>query len=330
VLETSARLLRLLALLQAHSEWSGADLAQRLEVSTRTVRRDVERLRELGYPVHAIQGTAGYRLGAGAALPPLLLDDDEAVAVVVGLRTAAASSVAGVEEAALRALQKLEQVLPARLRHRVRSLQEATVRAGTAPGPQVTAETLVAIADAIRRHECLRFDYSSPRTGQTTRTVEPHRLVSFGRSWYLVAWDPDRRDWRSFRADRMSPRSPNGSRFTPREPPDGDVVAWLSRQLSARTWPYRATVRLHEPAAAVADKVWPGMGVVTAVDAASCLFTVGADDPTTLVWMLTSVDADFTVLDGPPELTAALHRQSQRCAAAIAELPADARTGEID
>ncbi|MGY2067061.1 helix-turn-helix transcriptional regulator [Blastococcus sp. SYSU DS0619] len=318
MLETSARLLRLLSLLQSHREWSGGALAGRLGVSTRTVRRDVERLRELGYPVHASRGATGYRLGAGAALPPLLLDDDEAVAVVVGLRTAAASSVAGVEETALQALRKLEQVLPARLRHRVRSLQEATVRAGTAPGPQVPAETLVAIADACRRHERLRFDYRSPRSGQSVRTVEPHRLVSFGRNWYLVAWDPDRRDWRSFRADRMVPRTPNGPRFSPREPPEGDVVAWLSHRLSARTWPYRATVRLHEAAEAVAGRVWPGMGVVEAVDATSCLFTVGADDPATLVWMLTSVDADFTVLDGPAELTAALRRQSQRCAAAIA------------
>ncbi|WP_346618370.1 transcriptional regulator [Blastococcus montanus] len=326
MLETSARLLRLLSLLQAHREWSGADLAERLGVSMRTVRRDVERLRELGYPVHAVQGTAGYRLGAGAALPPLLLDDDEAVAVVLALRTATASSVVGVEETAVRALQKLEQVLPARLRHQARSLQEATVRAGVAPGPQVPAETLVAIADACRRREQLRFHYSSPRSGQTVRTVEPHRLVSFGRNWYLVAWDPDRHDWRSFRADRITPRPPNGPRFAPREPPGGDVVAWLSCQLSARTWPYRATVRLHEAAEAVSDRVWPGMGVVEAVDAGSCLFTVGADDPAALVWMLTSVDTDFTVLEGPPELTAALHRQSQRCADAIAP-PVDADPG---
>ncbi|WP_162470798.1 helix-turn-helix transcriptional regulator [Saccharothrix deserti] len=310
--DTSARLLRLLSLLQTRRDWSGAELADRLDVTTRTVRRDVERLRGLGYPVHATRGTAGYRLGAGAALPPLLLEDDEAVAVAVGLRTAAGGSVAGIEETSLRALAKLEQVLPARLRHRVVTLHSATVRVGVG-GPRVDPDVLMAIADACRRREALRFDYTSPRGGGTTRSVEPHSLVSFVRHWYLVAWDTDRDDWRSFRVDRLALRSPNGPRFAPREPPDGDVATYLAHQLSSRAWPVRATVTLHESADSVAERLWPGMGVLEAVDENSCVLHVGAETARDLVWMITSVDVDFTVTSGPPALAAALRTHADRC-----------------
>ncbi|MES9538226.1 WYL domain-containing protein [Actinomadura sp. NPDC000600] len=318
MLDTSARLLRLLSLLQTGGDWSGAELAERLAVTTRTVRRDVDRLRELGYPVHASRGMAGYRLGAGASLPPLLLDDDEAVAVALGLRTAAGGSVAGIEEASLRALAKLEQVLPSRLRHRVATLARATVRVG-ARAPEVDADTLMTIADACRRHERLRFGYAGPR-GDTVRQVEPHTVVNFGRHWYLVAWDPDRDDWRTFRVDRMSPRLPAGPRFPPRAPPDGDVATYLARRLSVRSWACQATVTLHEPAGAVADRVWPGMGVIEAVDSRSCLLHVGADTPSALVWMITSVDADFTLTAGPPELATALRAQATRCQNAVDHL----------
>ncbi len=316
MLDTSARLLKLLSLLQTHRDWSGAELAARLGVSARTVRRDVDRLRELGYPVHALRGTAGYRLGAGASLPPLLLDDDEAVAVVVGLRSAAGGSVAGIEETSLRALTKLEQVLPARLRHRVNTLHTATVRAGIAPGPQVSPEVLMAIAEACRRHEQLRFGYTSLRGDETVRRAEPHTLVNWGRHWYLVAWDLDRGDWRTFRADRVTPKVPTGPRFTPREPPDGDVTAYLANQLSTRAWPCQAVVLLHEPAEALADRVWPGTGVLEAVDERTCRFHVGAETPRDLAWMITSVDADFTLLTGPPELAEAFRAQARRCARA--------------
>ncbi|MBX9395353.1 WYL domain-containing protein [Streptomyces sp. TRM72054] len=313
MLETSGRLLKLLSLLQSHRDFSGAELAERLGVSRRTLRRDVERLRELGYPVHATQGTAGYRLGAGAELPPLLLDD-EAIAVVIGLRTSADSSVAGIEEFSLRALTKLEQVLPSRLRHRVDALHQATVRAGAAPAPKVSATTLMAIAEARRRRERLRFDYASPRHGHGVRTVEPHSLVSFGRHWYLVAWDTDRTDWRTFRVDRLTPRTTTGPRFTPRALPDGgDVATYLARRLSARTWPFQATVTLHEPATAVADRVWPGMGLLEPVDDDSCVLHLGADTPRDLAWMITSVDTDFTLTRGPPELREALHDLANRC-----------------
>ncbi|MEU6741210.1 helix-turn-helix transcriptional regulator [Streptosporangium sandarakinum] len=315
--DTATRLLKLLSLLQTHRDRSGAELADRLGVTTRTVRRDVERLRRLGYPVHAVRGAAGYRLRADASLPPLLFDDDEAVAVTVGLRTAAGGSVAGIEEASLRALAKLEQMLPSRLRHRVKVLHTATVRVGEGPGPTVEPDTLMVIADACRRHERLRFDYASPHGGETTRSAEPHSLVSFGRRWYLVAWDTDRCDWRTFRVDRLTPRTPTGPRFAPRRPPGGDVAAYLSHRLSSQTWPYRATVTLHESAEAMADRIWPGMGVVEAVDDRSCLLHVGAETPSALVWMITSVDAGFTLVSGPPELFDALRAQAARCLHAV-------------
>lgn len=175
----------------------------------------------------------------------------------------------------------------------------------------------MAVAEACRRRERLRLDYTSPRSGDTIRTVEPHSLVSFGRHWYLVAWDTDRDDWRTFRVDRLTPRTPTGPRFVPREPPNGDVGTYLAHQLSSRTWPYRATVTLHESAEAVADRVWPGMGVIEAVDDRSCLLHLGADTPQNLAWMITSVDTDFTLTSGPLELADALRAQANRCLDAI-------------
>ncbi|UUU19190.1 helix-turn-helix transcriptional regulator [Streptomyces sp. DSM 40750] len=275
----------------------------------------------LGYPVHATQGTAGYRLGAGAKLPPLLLDDNEAIAVAIGLRTAAGGSVIGIEESSLRALTKLEQVLPSRLRHRVHTLNTATVRAGAVPAPKVSADTLMAIAEACRQRERLRFDYISPRRGPSIRSVEPHSLISFERHWYLVAWDTDRTDWRTFRVDRLTPRTPAGPQFPPpRELPDGDVATYLAHQLSSQTWPFQATITLHEPAVAVADRVWPGMGVIEPVDGHSCLLHLGADTPRDLAWMITSVDADFTLTHAPPELADALRTQGARCLNAVREV----------
>ena len=226
MLETSARLLRLLALLQTRREWNGPQLAEALSVTTRTVRKDVDRLRALGYPVNASAGVAGgYRLGAGTSLPPLLLDDEEAVAVTVGLRTAAASGgVAGIEETSLRALAKLEQVLPAHLHRRVSALHDSMIEIAPPPAA-VPAAHLTAIAAAIRDHLRLRFDYEDHRERITLRTVEPHRLVHTRGRWYLVAWDVDRDDWRTFRGDRMRPRAGAGARFMPRPDPGGDLVA---------------------------------------------------------------------------------------------------------
>ncbi|MCP2335508.1 helix-turn-helix transcriptional regulator [Actinomadura rupiterrae] len=316
MLETSARLLRLLSLLQAHRDWTGGELAERLGVTTRTVRRDVDRLRELGYPVEAVQGAAGYRLGAGAALPPLLLDDDEAVAVAVGLRTAAAGSVAGIEENALRALGKLERVLPPRLRYRVNALQRATTRVG-ASGPEVSADVLMAIADAARRHERLRFDHTGRDGVRSVRDVEPYGLVNFGRHWYLVAYDTDRDDWRNFRVDRLVPRTPSGPRFTARTVPDGGPAAFVSRRLAQRAWPFQATVELGVSAGEAAERVWPGMGVLEPVAGDRCLMHVGADSLWALVWMITSVDLDFTLVEGPPGFAEGLRAHAERCLRAL-------------
>jgi len=315
MLETSAGLLRLLSLLQMHRDWSGGDLAERLGVSTRTVRRDVDRLRELGYPVDAVQGAAGYRLAAGSALPPLLLDDEEALAVAVGLRTTTGGTVAGFEDSALRALTKLEQVMPARLRYRLQALQGSLIRV-EATAPRVEPDTLIAISDACHRHEGLRFEYTNFQGRQSIKDVEPHSVVNFNRHWYLVAWDTATADWRTYRVDRLHPCRPIGPRFPPREAPEGDVVTYLSHQLSARAWPHRATVTLHRSAAELADRIWPGMGVLEAIDDASCLLHIGADSPLALSWMITSVDTDFTVTD-PPELVEQIEILARRCAAAI-------------
>jgi predicted DNA-binding transcriptional regulator YafY len=322
MLPTSARLLRLLSLLQARVDWSGAELADQLGVTTRTIRNDVQRLRGLGYPVHATSGVGGgYRLGAGAALPPLLLDDDEAVAVAVGLGTAAAGSVTGIQETSLRALAKLEQVLPSRLRHRVEALQTATVEI-PARGPTVDPEVLSAIAGACRDHQRLRFDYRDHDGSASTRTVEPHRLAHDRGRWYLVAWDTDRQEWRTFRADRIQPRVPTGPRFVPRDPPDGDVASYLLRGVGAATWRYRARVRVHAPAARVAARLPPAV-VVEAVDERTCIINVGSDNPQMLAVYLGMLDADFEVRE-PRELVEQLGTLADRYRRAIA------RTGAKD
>ncbi len=310
MLETSARLLRLLALLQTRRDWTGPDLASRLGVSTRTIRTDVERLRVLGYPVHATPGVAGgYRLGAGAALPPLLLDDEEAIAVAVGLRTAAGGSVAGLEESSVRALAKLEQVLPSRLRHRVNAMQTATVSVpGT--GPRVDTAVLTAIATAIRASERLRFDYESHSGTDSRRDVEPHRLVSWGRRWYLVAWDNDRGDWRTFRVDRITPRTPGGPRFTPRRLPEGDVATYVQRGAGAATWRYRAKVLLHASEQLVREKLPLAVSIEPAgVD--RCIVEVGSDTPQMLTLYIGLLDVDFEVIDAP-DFAAHLDRMAAR------------------
>jgi predicted DNA-binding transcriptional regulator YafY len=315
MVRSSARLLRLLSLLQARADWSGAELADRLGVTTRTVHNDVERLRSLGYPVHASPGVGGgYRLGAGAALPPLLLDDEEALAVAVGLRTAANGSVTGIQETSVRALTKLEQVLPSRLRHRVRAMQAATVEIPV-PGPTVDPEVLTAIAGACRDHQRLRFDYRDHDGSASVRTVEPHRLVHDRGRWYLVAWDVDRQDWRTFRADRVQPRTPTGPRFAPRDPPGGDVATWLLRGVGAATWRYRARVRVHAPAAEVAGRLPPAV-LVEAVEERSCVADVGADTPQMLAVYLGMLEVDFEV-DRPPELVEQLRTLADRYRRAI-------------
>ncbi|MFC5288387.1 helix-turn-helix transcriptional regulator [Actinokineospora guangxiensis] len=311
MLETSARLLRLLSLLQTRREWSGGDLADRLNVTDRTVRRDVDKLRSLGYPVHSATGvTGGYRLGAGAALPPLLLDDEEAVAVAVGLRTAAGGTVSGIEETSVRALAKLEQVLPSRLRHRVAALQAATV-ALPGNGPTVTPEVLHVIAGACRDQRRLRFDYRSHDGHTATRDIEPLKLVHTGRRWYLVGYDLDRDDWRTFRVDRVQPKTPAGPRFTQRTPPDEDIARYTAFGVTNRVYRHQAVLRLHVPAHQAADYVASQSGVLEPVDEQTCLLRIGAnslDDLAVWVWF---IGCEFEVVQ-PPELVTRLRALAQR------------------
>ncbi|MFF5217067.1 helix-turn-helix transcriptional regulator [Micromonospora sp. NPDC000442] len=312
MLETSARLLRLLSLLQTPREWTGTELAQRLSVSTRTVRNDVERLRSLGYPVHGTRGAVGgYRLGAGAALPPLLLDDEEAVAVAVGLRTAAGGTITGVEETALRALTKLEQVLPTRLRRRVNALQRYAVSVPRDdPGPRVSADTLSAIASACRDHERLRLDYRSHDGSESRREVEPYRLVNWGRRWYLVAYDLDRAGWRTFRVDRLDPRGPAGPRFIPRDLPE-EAVDQVRRGASSAAWRYRARVVVHTPAEQLAERINAAVGSITPVGDSRCVLDTGADSIEALAVHLGLLGFDFTVTE-PAELVELVRELAHR------------------
>src|SRR5436309_3491303 len=231
MLETSARLLRLLSLLQARRDWTGTELATRLGVTTRTIRNDIGRLRGLGYPVDARPGVAGgYRLGTSGILPPLLLDDDEAVAIAVGLRTAASGSIAGIEETSVRALTKLEQVLPSRLRRRVSALGDVT-SAFSAEGPRIDPDLLATLAGACRDRARLRFSYMARDERLTRRSVEPAAVVHSGYRWYLVAYDLDRDDWRTFRLDRIRGRVRTGERGRRRIVPGGDPAAYVRRQI---------------------------------------------------------------------------------------------------
>ncbi|MFB8001025.1 helix-turn-helix transcriptional regulator [Nocardia sp. NPDC056000] len=304
MLETSARLLRLLSLLQSRRDWTGPELAERLRVTTRTIRNDVDRLRELGYPVEAKSGVdGGYRLGAGGALPPLLLDDEEAVAVAVGLRTAAGSSIAGIDETALRALTKLQQILPSRLRHRVSAFQHTLPV--PARGPLVDPDVLTVIATACRDHERLRFDYESHGGASARREVEPYRLVSLRQRWYLMAWDVERDDWRTFRVDRMRPRTPTGPRFTARPiPPDADIATRVERSVGEAVWRFRARVIVHAPASHVRQRL-PIQVDIETLGENRCAFEPGSDNPQQLALYLGMLGADFEIVDSP-ELAAAL------------------------
>ncbi|MEV6901660.1 WYL domain-containing protein [Amycolatopsis sp. NPDC051372] len=303
--KTSARLLALLSLLQARRDWPGAALAERLAISPRTVRRDVDRLRELGYPIVATKGPdGGYRLDAGAQLPPLLFDDEQAVALAVALQLATTAG-AGIEEAAARALTTVRQVMPARQRHRIDSVR---VTALARPGPQVGSEVLAALGTAVHASEVLRFDYPP---GPAPRRVEPHHLVARGGLWYLVAWDLDRGDWRVFRADRLTPRTPTGPRFTPRELPGGSVAAFVTSRFqgSGSGWPCRGSVILDLPAAAVSR--YAGDAVVEEAGPDRCRLELGSWSWVSLAAAFGRFDADLEVV-GPPELAEAFEVLANR------------------
>lgn len=318
MITTSARLLALLSLLQARRGWAAVDLAERLEVSPRTVRRDVDRLRSLGYPVHVTHGPgAAYRLGAGADLPPLLLDDDQAVAVALALQTAT-PTVAGLDEAALRALASVRQVMPVRLRHRVDAVTVTAV-APVRPVATVDPAVLLALSVAVRTSEVLRADHVTD-DGSRRRRVEPHHLVSWGGRWYLVAWDLDRDDWRTFHADRLVPSTPTGPRFVRRELPGGDVAAWISQRLGryerAEAWPVHGSVVLPVAAATVAGRVRGSVTEPLGPD--RCRVVLGAWSWPALAATVLLFDAEVEHAE-PVELRAALAVLAGRAAHGSAE-----------
>ncbi|WP_199432061.1 helix-turn-helix transcriptional regulator [Qaidamihabitans albus] len=308
---TSARMLRLLSLLQTHRYWPGSDLADRLQVSERTLRRDIDRLRDLGYPVEASRGVAGgYQLQSGAAMPPLLVDGEEAVAIAIGLRTAVGGAVDGIEETSVRALTKVVQVMPPRLRRRLDALRTYTVPAPMGEGPRADPLALTVLAQACRDDERLRFEYTAREGERTRRLVEPHRLVSLGRRWYLVAWDAERHGWRTFRVDRLSDPVATGARFRQRELPGGDAVAFVRHQIAAAPTRYRVELLVRAPAADV-ERVVSHWGDVDAVEEGSCRLTMNVDTFDWPAFVLAAVDADFDVI-GPSELRAYLRARGER------------------
>ncbi|MEV4108561.1 WYL domain-containing protein [Nonomuraea sp. NPDC049695] len=327
--KTSARLLALLSLLQTRRDWPGALLAERLDISPRTVRRDVDRLRELGYPIVAFKGPdGGYRLEAGTELPPLLFDDEQAVALAIALQIATTTG-AGIEEAAARALNTVRQVMPVRLRRRIDTLQVTAVeRPATRPDPQVDSGVLMALSAAVHAREVLRFDYTPVYPDDQVmqpppRRVQPHHLVTWGGRWYLVAWDLDREDWRTFRADRIAPRTPTGPRFTPRELPGGGVAAFVTGRFrgsdGSGDWPCRGEVILGLPASAVSR--FTRDGVVEELGPDRCRLVLGSWSWPGLAATIGRFDADIEVV-GPAELRDAFAHLARRYADAADGAPA--------
>ncbi|MES9606887.1 WYL domain-containing protein [Actinomadura sp. NPDC000929] len=309
---TTERVLRLLGLLQRRPSWTAAALAAELGVTDRSVRRDVERLRALGYPVHATAGVGGgYRLGAGTRLPPLLLDDEEAIATAVSLRMASGGTVAGAGEAALRALAKLDQVMPPRLRAEVRAVHGATETL-VGPGVQIDAELLVTLARACRDAVRVRFRYPGRDGGERERTVEPVRMVATGRRWYLMAWDTDRDAWRTFRLDRMREAAATTWRFRPREHPD--PVAYVQRAVTEAPYRHRARIRVHATADEVRQLVPPQVGRVEDDRDGWCVLVVGAADLDAVAVHVARLDFETEVLE-PPELRKAAARLAHRLTA---------------
>ncbi len=308
--ETSARLLLLLSLLQTRRDWAGADLAARLKVTTRTIRRDVDKLRDIGYPVAATAGVGGgYQLGAGAQMPPLLLDDDEALAVAFGLQSAAGGSVAGIGEASMRALTKLRQVMPSRVQHRLDALRIDVV---DRPARSAVSATLLStVAGVCHGRERLRFDYCTHDGTRTRREVEPYSLVRVGDRWYLLGWDLMRGDWRSFRVDRLEPKIPTGPRFTRRELPVGGAAALVAQGIDRAFSQVQVRVRLHASIEAIAPMVDAEWGLLESENSGSCVIALGGNSLASIAQWLSAFDTDFSVLD-PPELRAECLRMAQR------------------
>ncbi|KJK53604.1 helix-turn-helix transcriptional regulator [Streptomyces sp. NRRL F-4428] len=310
--DMTGRMLRLLSLLQTRREWSGADLADRLAVTVRTVRRDIDRLRDLGYPVDSARGHAGgYRLAAGTDLPPLLLDDDEAVAIAVALRTAA-GGLTGIEETALRALGKLEQVLPRRLRGQVAALQQtvAGIAWGTR-GPRADPAVLATLAVACRDHEIITFDYTARTGASAPRRVEPQHLVASGDLWYLLAHDTDRDDWRIFRLDRITAVTVTGRRAPARVLPGDDPAAFVAERLAAAPTRHRAVATVHAPAGHVRAHTRYPATRIRPVDEATCIVDASDDDLPRVAQTLAGLPADYT-LDADPDVLDHLRTTAHR------------------
>jgi predicted DNA-binding transcriptional regulator YafY len=334
----TSRLLQLLLLLQTRRDWPGHLLADRLQISSRTVRRDVDRLRELGYRIHAVKGPdGGYRLEAGSELPPLLFDDDQAIALAVALQAATALG-AGVEEAALRALTTVRQVMPSRLRQRVDTLRFTAIPDGTLGADvSVSPDVLVALSASVRAREVLRFDYRSSRSRGTepepfpSRRVEPHHLVTWHGRWYLVGWDLHHDDWRIFRADRIAPRTPTGPRFARREIPGGHVGAFVSARFKGAeredAWPCQGKVLLDLPAGDVIP--FAGDGTVEDLGPRRCSLEVGSWSWVSLAAALGRFDADIEVVS-PRALSEAFAQLATRYAATAAGAPQAAPAGRHD
>lgn len=315
MITTSARLLRLLALLQSRRHWTSRDLCGRLEMSARTVRRDVDRLRELGYPIHASPGLGGgYSMRPGSAMPPVLLEDEEAVAVAVALR-AAAGSIAHMDEAAIGVLAKIDQVMPARLRKRASSLHSVTV---SMPGAQEApaADVLMQIAGACRDQKKLTIGYGDRSGEQSLRQVEPVRLAHTGRRWYLVAWDVEKQDWRTFRADRIGRIVEPGMHFAPRKLPQ-DVVKFVSQSISYEPYACRARLKLAGSLNVLAQRIPSWIGALEPLDSQHCVLSIGAPTPESLAAFMLMAEVDFELLDAKdllPQLRTVARRLSRALA----------------
>jgi predicted DNA-binding transcriptional regulator YafY len=323
---TTTRALQLLSLLQTRRIWSGQELMQRMEVSERTLRRDVERLRDLGYPVRAASGPAGgYQLEAGADIPPLLFDDEEAVAIAMGLLTAAGGTITGIEETSVRALAKLEQVLPPRIRKRVATLQSAVVPMIRA-WVTVDAETLTTVAQACRDHERLRFQYQAFDGQRSERNVEPHQLVSLHQKWYLLAFDRDRDDWRTFRMDRLEVPRATKFPFKPRPIPGGNAAEYVSRSLRSRPMRYQVEAVLHAPASEIEGRFRPGEATIEPIDERRCLLRTQGDALEWIAFLLIWLNVEFELRE-PTELVDYLAALSDRLSGGIP--PRGGSPGEV-
>ncbi|MFC6011809.1 helix-turn-helix transcriptional regulator [Nocardia lasii] len=316
---TTPRVLRLLALLQDRS-YTGSELAARLDITERTVRNDIARLRELGYPVHAQRGAiGGYRLGRGATMPPLLLDDEEAVAVALSIAVAhdGALAVSDIGDHLTRALRKIEQILPKRLQRKVSALRDVTeigpaTTGSREPDAPVRADLLTTLADAIRRTTAVTVE-----TASGTTELEPYRLINWQRRWYLVAYAMTTHDWTAIPVAQLTRAATNPRVFAPRRLPDDDLVAFVMRHIATTAWRVHARVTVLESAETVIARINPAVGVVEPIDEHSCVLFTGADAMETIAIYLSMLMMDFRV-DGPPELVAHLRVLARRYTESVA------------